>query len=117
MPHLLVLPVVELPAEVAEIVSQIAALDGDLETLRSTHAAEKAAAAEKHAAEKAARAAEKAAAKAAAAQQASAPVATEQPQEAAPAEAPVMDAETEADEETVCADETDETEDVPTLNV
>lgn len=95
----------ELPSEAAELVRQILVIDGELETLRADHAAQKAAAAEQHAAEKAARAAEKAAAKAAAAiEKSTEPVAVDLPDAEAPtAEIEVSSAET--------------TEDVPTLKV
>ncbi len=56
-----------LPAEAAEIVQQLTALDRNLFSLRANHSAEKAAQAQQRAAEKAARAAEKAAAQTAAA--------------------------------------------------
>lgn len=63
------------PAEAAALIEQIIKLDDDLETMRSTAAAEKAAADEAMAARKAARAAEMAASRAAAAiRQSTAPV-------------------------------------------
>ena len=117
---------VELPAEAAEIVKQIIALDGDLEALRADHAAQKAAAAEKHAAEKAARAAEKAAAKAAAAIEKNTvpvevePLAAEAPADAVEmtekAETPVLDVEAAAAENAEITAKPAENE-IPTLNV
>lgn len=115
----------ELPADAAEIVKQIVALDVELNALRADHAAQKAAAAEQHAAEKAARAAEKAAAKAAAAvQKGTAPVEIELSE----TEAPADEAHTVNEEEAVptldveeatpaTADEKPEAPEVPTLNV
>lgn len=106
----------ELPADAAELVKQIIALEGDLESMRADHAAQKAAAAEQHAAEKAARAAEKAAAKAAAAsEQGTTPMEVELPEVQMPAAeavvVPTLDV-----EETAAPEEASET-DVPTLNV
>ena len=108
-----------LPAEGNEIVEQIKKLDEDLNTLRSEHAAEKAAAAEQHAMEKAARATEKAAAKAAEAiDKSTAPVEVEvpadEPAAEIPAEAPAAPAlEVESEE----AAEPKTATEVPTLNV
>jgi len=84
---------VELPEEVLPLVNEIRALDESLDSLRSEHAAQKAAAAETAAAEKAARAQVRAEAKAAAkaAKAAAAPVALTE-------EAPVLEVEAEAEE-------------------
>lgn len=95
---------IELPSEAQELVKQIAALDGNLDTMRADHAAQKAAAAEQHAAEKAARAAEKAAAKASAEiEKGTASVEVDLPE----VESPVVEVEMPVEEPTA----------VPTLNV
>lgn len=108
-----------LPVEAADIVNQIVKLDGDLNSLRNDHAAQKAAAAEQHAVEKAARATEKAAAQAAAA--------IEKSTAAVDVEAPVVEVNAEADDaepETPVLEvnieeavKDDNESDVPTLHV
>lgn len=108
-----------LPAEADEIVHQIVKLDGDLNSLRNEHAAQKAAAAEQHAMEKAARATKKAAAQTAAAiEKSTAAVEVETP---AVEVNPEMDqAETETPILEVDMEEADKAEiksDVPTLQV
>ena len=109
-----------LPAEANEIVVHIKALEGELNMLRSDHAAEKAAAAEQHALEKAARATEKAAAKAAAAiEMSTAAVNVEAPVVEIPAEKPEKTPNTpvlEVDIESAM-ESFNEVKDVPTLNV
>ncbi len=86
---------VELPDEVLPLVNEIRALDESLDSLRSEHAAQKAAAAEAAAAEKAARAQVRAEAKAAA--KAAKAAASVESSAAVTEEAPVLDVETEAE--------------------
>ena len=102
-----------LPEDANAIVEQINQIDAELNILRADHAAEKAAAAEQHAMEKAARASEKAAAKAA--EVYSAPVEMTEPVQDAADEVPVAPTlEIEPEQQ---ADDAENNNEVPTLNV
>lgn len=112
-----------LPEDAAEFARQIAALDADLESIRTARAEQKAAYAQKVAEEKALRAAEKAAAKAAAAIEKSTEAANISFPESVISEAPAVKptANVSSNEDAAAPDDTDAEKnsypDVPTLNV
>lgn len=110
----------DFPLEMNELVKQIVQLDMELDTLKTAHAVQKAAAAEKHAAEKAARAAEKAAS---VIEQSTAAVDIEIPETVpvaeiqVPAEEEVRVPTLDIDEAVRAAENSDHEEQRPTLNV